>query len=214
MLLGALGMLVSGFAVYTLATPPAAPQVSNDLAPVAPTTSEPRPAPTPSDTAPAPSTSLSLPTSQSPAPTPTRTRPAPSAAPSGTSTSADEVASVVALLRVLASAETPHMTPVGTPTVGRATQGQALTYDFTLQTGKCYAALGAALFPGEIDVSLVASIPGLAPTIVALDRLSGPAASTVRNGECLRWTRPSAPGQLVVKSVAGGGLIAGQLFVK
>ncbi len=216
MLLGALAMLASGFAVYTLTTPGVVPHAAS---------SEPAPDPVPSETDPAPIPTSPAPSTSPTSPTPSTSRQVPSPAPEPTSartarprsTTAvpdGEAKSVVALLQVLASQEAAGMVPDGAPIVGRIAQGRALSQDVTLYPGKCYTALGAALFNGEIDVALIGVVPGYPPAVIASDRLIGAAASAGGRGACVRWAYATSPGQIVIKAAKGGGVVAGQLFVR
>ncbi len=109
--------------------------------------------------------------------------------------------------------------PVGSAVAGQFQPNQCLTFDFQLQPGKCYTAVGFGL-PGvsNVDLKIVLKtpqLPGVTPPPLAEDKSVG--ATSVLGGKpsCYRWSAPvAAPATLVVRVSGGQGMAAAQLYAQ
>lgn len=111
----------------------------------------------------------------------------------------------------LAEEKTRGMNPEGQVLAGNFQQGQILEQDFTIQPGKCYAAVGVGLM-GVTELDIIIQVQGQA---VAQDQETGPQATVGGNPNCYRNPAPmGVPAKLVLKVSAGQGMAAAQLYSK
>jgi hypothetical protein len=109
------------------------------------------------------------------------------------------------------------MTKEGTGMAGNFQEGQQLAQSITIQPGKCYTFIAAGVGPSQLEVQLVAQtvIPGLAPN---MGDQKGSGSQTVlgAGSSCLKLALipVAVPAQWVIKSLKGGGLVAGQAYSK
>jgi hypothetical protein len=109
----------------------------------------------------------------------------------------------------------PGATPVGGALAGNFQPGQCLETQVMLSPGKCYTAVAAGLGPTEVDVQLVAPLPGALAQTIAQDQTTGPTAVLGPKPNCFRWAAPvAAPMKLVLKVSGGQGPAAVQLYEK
>lgn len=138
------------------------------------------------------------------------------AGPSATPIDPNFAGAATALLHFIASSDAPGMQKEGAPLAGQYQEGQVLEQAFTLQPGKCYTVVAAGVGPQELEVTLLPQtvIPGLPP----MGSAKGSAQKTVLGGggNCIKLALMpvGVPAKWVLKSTRGGGLVAGQLYVK
>lgn len=119
-------------------------------------------------------------------------------------------------LAIYAGTEAPGMNKEGGPVAGNFQPGQTIESGFTFQPGKCYTLVAQAAGPTQIELEMqyVTPIPGLAPSI-GKSTQKGAQASIGGKANCLRPLSPmAAQAKYIVRSVAGSGVIAAQLYSK
>ena len=143
----------------------------------------------------------------------------PQAAPSGpaaTPIDPNFAGAAGAALGFIASTDAAGMQKEGAPLAGQFAEGQVLEQQITIQPGKCYAIVAAGVGPQELEVTLLPQSP--IPGLPAIGSAKGTGQKTVMGGggNCVRLAlMPVAvPAKWVLKSTRGGGLVAGQLYVK
>jgi hypothetical protein len=119
-------------------------------------------------------------------------------------------------LNLVAASETAGMTKEGAPLAGNFQEGQVLEQQVTIQPGKCYTIVAAGVGVQELELTLlpVSPVPGLP----SMGSSRGAGSKTVLGGggNCIKLALIPIPVQAkwVLKASRGGGLAAGQLFVK
>ena len=119
-------------------------------------------------------------------------------------------------LMAYAATEAAGMTPEGPLVAGQFQQGQTLETAVTLNPNKCYTVLAVGAGIQEVDITLVLTtpVPGMNPTL-ARDSGGGMQASLGGKGNCFPWRMPiAAPAKFVIVATKGGGIAAGQMYVK
>ncbi len=126
-----------------------------------------------------------------------------------------------------ATAEAPGMKPEGAPLCGVVPEAQPLNGPmFLLEQGYCYTFLAQSLPPvTEVDMSLEIDLSGgiaLAPNLAAMakrpllvDTEAGEKGAMASKSNCYVWPWPiPAQVKLIVKSKAGAGPVAAQVYKK
>ncbi len=156
---------------------------------------------------------------QTPAPSATMALPGlPPVAPAGSPAQALDPAMAAPaqlVLDQLAKTDAPGAKALGAPMVGMFQPGQQLESTITMQPGKCYTIIAAAVPGGisELNVQLAAGIPPF--PVIAQDQTTGPQAVVGKSPNCYKWAF-AFPGQAkVITSAAGGqGVAAVQVYEK
>ena len=151
------------------------------------------------------------------------------AAPAAASGPCDPVQTLAmtTTLQGRAVTEAPGMKPDGAPLCGVVAEGQPVTGPmFMLEQGYCYTFLSQSLPPvTEVDSSLEIDLSGgmaLAPNLAAMaqrpllvDTETGEKGAMASKGNCYVWPWPiPAQVKLIVKSKAGAGPVAAQVYKK
>jgi hypothetical protein len=126
-----------------------------------------------------------------------------------------------------ATTEAPGMKPEGAPLCGVVPEAQPVNGPmFLLEQGYCYSFLAQSLPPvTEVDMSLEIDLSGgmaLAPNLAAManrpllvDTETGEKGAMASKGNCYVWPWPiPAQVKLIVKSKAGAGPVAAQVYKK
>ncbi len=126
-----------------------------------------------------------------------------------------------------ATTEAPQMKPEGAPVCGVVPEGQPVNGPmFLLEQGYCYSFLAQSLPPvTEVDMALEIDLSGgiaLAPNLAAMaqrpllvDTETGEKGAMASKGNCYVWPWPiPAQVKLIVKSKAGAGPVAAQVYKK
>ena len=118
-------------------------------------------------------------------------------------------------LNVIALQQAPGAQAVsGAALAGNFQAGQCLEVQVQLDPAKCYTAIGQGA-PSELDVQLVAPLPGPFAQAFAQDNMQGSTAILGGSGNCFRPVGLFAlPAKLVIKANAGAGPAAVQLYAK
>ncbi len=115
----------------------------------------------------------------------------------------------------LAQTDAPGAKPLGSPMVGMFQAGQQLESTITMQPGKCYTVIAAAVPGGisELNVQLAAAIPPF--PVIAQDQTTGPQAVVGKTPNCYKWALPFAGQTKVITTAAAGqGVAAVQVYEK
>jgi hypothetical protein len=115
----------------------------------------------------------------------------------------------------LAKTDAPGAKPLGSPMVGMFQAGQQLESTITMQPGKCYTVIAAAVPGGiaELNVQLAAAIPPF--PVIAQDQTTGPQAVVGKTPNCYKWALPFAGQTKVITTAAAGqGVAAVQVYEK
>lgn len=115
----------------------------------------------------------------------------------------------------LAHTDAPGAKPLGSPMVGMFQPGQQLESTITMQPGKCYTVIAAAVPGGitELNVQLAAAIPPF--PVIAQDQTTGPQAVVGKTPNCYKWALPFAGQTKVITTAAAGqGVAAVQVYEK
>lgn len=118
-------------------------------------------------------------------------------------------------LNLMAAQQAPGAQAVGgSALAGNFQAGQCLEVQVQLDPSKCYTAVGQGA-PSELDVQLVAPLPGPFAQAFAQDNMQGSTAVLGGGGNCFRPVGFMAiPAKLVIKATAGSGPAAVQLYAK
>lgn len=119
------------------------------------------------------------------------------------------------ILDQLAKTDAPGAKALGAPMVGMFQPGQQLESTITMQPGKCYTVIAAAVPGGiaELNVQLAAGIPPF--PVIAQDQTTGPQAVVGKAPNCYKWAF-AFPGQakVITSAAAGQGVAAVQVYEK
>lgn len=159
------------------------------------------------------------PQTQAPAPSATVALPGlPPVAPAGSPAQALDPAMAAPaqlILDQLAKTDAPGAKALGAPVVGMFQPGQQLENTITMQPGKCYTIIAAAVPGGitELNIQLAASIPPY--PVIAQDQTTGSQAVIGKTPNCYKWAF-AFPGQakVITSAAAGQGVAAVQVYEK
>lgn len=119
-------------------------------------------------------------------------------------------------LSAFAKQEAAGMQPDGPVVAAQFGEGQTLEQQTQLLPGKCYTVLAVGAGIQEMDITLIAltPLPGMNP-VLAQDSGGGASASLGGRGNCFKWQWPvGINAKYVLKATRGGGVAAGQIYMK
>lgn len=126
----------------------------------------------------------------------------------------EEIATAV--LTELAGSTIAGLEPVGPPVGAELKEGQFFTHRTSWTPGRCYAAVAGALGSiDELELWIIAAGPGVWPgKVVATDDSKGNLAIAGGSGTCFTPGDDLPEGAVVVRSAAGDGFAAVQLYAR